>query len=395
MEGLHVLNEGNIPTFEVYRGDRLFQSAVDVTACSSALLDRAEKWQVVRGVTSSDHNAVTFEIRTGGRPGPGPFRGAGLTAEMVESVDSCDQLDGVVELYTECVRCACDAAIPPKRSTRKVKLPWWSPELEGLKKDANTKKRRIRNAAPSRRPHVVEEYVRAKEVYERAAADARTASWKRFCSTQDRESMWDGVYRVIRDTGGSREDVLLRDDSGRVCNPDESAALLAETFFPGDQVDTDGPHHAEIRRRTDGIGCPPEALDVLSGVDPPFTGAELKIALRAFNPKKAPGIDGFTSDICQAAILRDPGLFLAVANKCLRLGYFPRAWKVAAIKVIPKPGKDDYSRPKSYRPIGLLSVMGKNRGKDARLPHQMAYHAEAAGETVWFHAAARDGGLPV
>ncbi|GBP16356.1 LINE-1 reverse transcriptase homolog [Eumeta japonica] len=27
--------------------------------------------------------------------------------------------------------------------------------------------------------------------------------------------------------------------------------------------------------------------------------------------------------------------------------------------VIPKPGKDDYSRPKSYRPIRLLSVMGK------------------------------------
>ncbi|GBP80892.1 RNA-directed DNA polymerase from mobile element jockey [Eumeta japonica] len=50
---------------------------------------------------------------------------------------------------------------------------------------------------------------------------------------------------------------------------------------------------------------------------------------------------------------------LAVANKCLRLGYSPRAWKVAAIKVIPKPGKDYYSRPKSYRPIGLFSVIGK------------------------------------
>ncbi|GBP97791.1 Putative 115 kDa protein in type-1 retrotransposable element R1DM [Eumeta japonica] len=94
-------------------------------------------------------------------------------------------------------------------------------------------------------------------------------------------------------------------------------------------------------------------------MDPPFTGAEVKMALKAFNPKKAPGIDGFTSDICQAAILRDLGLFLAMANKCLQLGYFPRAWKVATIKVIPKPGKDDYSRPKSYRPIGLLPVMGK------------------------------------
>ncbi|GBP16353.1 hypothetical protein EVAR_9944_1 [Eumeta japonica] len=102
------------PDVRNYRGGRLFQSAVNVTACSSARLDRAEKWQVVRSVTSSDHNAVTFEIRTGGRPGPGPFRGTriyntakvrwsefliafdnakeelALTAEMVESVDSCD-----------------------------------------------------------------------------------------------------------------------------------------------------------------------------------------------------------------------------------------------------------------------------------------------------------------
>ncbi|GBP61694.1 hypothetical protein EVAR_43632_1 [Eumeta japonica] len=162
----YVLNEGNT-TFEVYRGDRLFQSTVDVTGGSSALLDRAEKWQVVRGVTSSDHNAVTFNIRTGGRSEPGPFRGTriyntakarwsefltafdnakeerALTAGMVEVVDSCDRLDEVVDLYTECVQHACDTAIPRKRSMRRLKLPWWSPELEGLKKDANTKKRRI------------------------------------------------------------------------------------------------------------------------------------------------------------------------------------------------------------------------------------------------------------
>ncbi|GBP86456.1 RNA-directed DNA polymerase from mobile element jockey [Eumeta japonica] len=51
--------------------------------------------------------------------------------------------------------------------------------------------------------------------------------------------------------------------------------------------------------------------------------------------------------------------FLAMANKYLELVYFPRAWKVAVIKVIPKPGRDDYTRPKSYRPIGLLPVLGK------------------------------------
>ncbi|GBP10274.1 Putative 115 kDa protein in type-1 retrotransposable element R1DM [Eumeta japonica] len=139
----------------------------------------------------------------------------------------------------------------------------------------------------------------------------------------DRESIWDGVYRIIRGTRKNREDILLIDASGQSCSPYDSAVLLANTFFLDDRVDSKNPFHTELRRRTDGSDRPPLTSDILSEMDPPFTGDELKIVLRAFNPKKAPGIDGFTSDICQAAILRNPGLFLAVANKCLRLGYFP------------------------------------------------------------------------
>ncbi|GBP00875.1 hypothetical protein EVAR_50153_1 [Eumeta japonica] len=147
MLGLHILNEGNTPTFEVYRGDRLFRSVVDVTACGSALLDRVEEWQVVRDVTSSDHNAVTFAVRMGKRSGPRPpppvhgsttqqrldgpssqqpwmlLAERALTVEMVESVDSCDRLDGIVEAYTECIQQACEISIPPRNSKRRLKLP--------------------------------------------------------------------------------------------------------------------------------------------------------------------------------------------------------------------------------------------------------------------------------
>ncbi|GBP07670.1 hypothetical protein EVAR_2787_1 [Eumeta japonica] len=175
-----------------------------------------------------------------------------------------------VVLYTECVQYACDTVIPRKCSVRRLKLPWWSPDLEGLKKDANTKKRRIRNAASSRRPYVVEESVRAKEAYKRAAANLHTTSWKQFFTAQDRESIWDDAYRVIRDTGKNREDVLLINDSGQTCNPHESAVLLANTFFPDDQVDTDNPYHTELRRRTDGSVCPPETLDISSEMDLPL-----------------------------------------------------------------------------------------------------------------------------
>ncbi|GBP46527.1 RNA-directed DNA polymerase from mobile element jockey [Eumeta japonica] len=94
-------------------------------------------------------------------------------------------------------------------------------------------------------------------------------------------------------------------------------------------------------------------------MDPSFTGAEVKNALKAFHPLKAPGIDRLTPDICQVAIFWDLKSFLLMENKCLKLGYFPQTWKVAAIKVIPKPGKDEYTRQMSYQSISLLPVLGE------------------------------------
>ncbi|GBP39697.1 hypothetical protein EVAR_25521_1 [Eumeta japonica] len=52
-----------------------------------------------------------------------------LTIEMVKSVGSCDQLNEIVEAYTECIRQGCEAAIPPRNSEHRLKLSWWSPEL--------------------------------------------------------------------------------------------------------------------------------------------------------------------------------------------------------------------------------------------------------------------------
>lgn len=38
----------------------------------------------------------------------------------------------------------------------------------------------------------------------------------------------------------------------------------------------------------------------------------------SFDPKKAPGPDGFTADTCIAAINKAPYVFLALLNKCLK-----------------------------------------------------------------------------
>ncbi|XP_072948186.1 uncharacterized protein [Epargyreus clarus] len=378
---LEVLNTGRTPTFETYRGDRLFASIVDVTACSQSLLGRVEDWRVNGNITTSDHNAITFVVRLDAalttkraattrvyntkKANWPEFRtrfrtlleDKNITTDAIREGRTPEDLEAMVAAYTSAIQEACDTTIPRtglwKGNTR---LPWWSKTLEEALKDTHRKKRRIRNAAPHRRETVIKEYLQAKEAYTQQAQDAQTKSWKEFCTTQERESMWDGIYRVIRRTARKHEDLLLQDATGRTLTPDKSAKLLADTFYPEDSATTDDQYHMLLRRSTEDQL---ETSRQLSADDPKFTPAELDLVLKAMNPKKAPGSDGLTADICTEAIQSGREVFMAIANKCLELAHFPKQWKTAHVVILRKPGKDDYTKPKSYRPIGLLPVMGK------------------------------------
>ncbi len=46
-------------------------------------------------------------------------------------------------------------------------------------------------------------------------------------------------------------------------------------------------------------------------------------------------------------------------NACVRMGYCPAHFRQSITVVLRKPGKDDYTQPKSYRPIALLNTLGK------------------------------------
>ena len=93
--------------------------------------------------------------------------------------------------------------------------------------------------------------------------------------------------------------------------------------------------------------------------EPEFTQDEILEALLTMNPNRAPGHDHLTSDICTAVFNSKPEFITSIMNSCLNLGYFPKSWKDARVKILQKPGKDDYASLSSFRPIGLLPVFGK------------------------------------
>ncbi|XP_041972130.1 uncharacterized protein LOC121728089 [Aricia agestis] len=375
---LHILNTGDTPTFDTVRGGKRYSSYVDVTACSDDLLDRVGDWKVEESLTSSDHNGISFGIRQQKSTGTNIIRTTRifntqkanwtqfrekltqlmsdrqLTLQAMDSIHSTQQIDEAIDRYTEVITQTCRDTMPTKKHTQKFTLSWWNDELAQMKKEVATRKRRIRNAAPDRRNRVVGLYLETKEKYEKAVKEAQVASWKEFCRKQDREGVWEGIYRVLNRVGGREEDLPLT-RSGETLDARNSAELLAETFYPADLESDESEEHRRTRRRAESLYSePPTGPD-----DPPFIIEELKRAIRSFNPKKAPGADGLTSDICQHAVDCNPEWFLALLNKCLTVGYFPEKWKQATVVVLRKPGRESYRVPKAYRPIGLLPVLGK------------------------------------
>ncbi|CAK1546868.1 unnamed protein product [Leptosia nina] len=375
--GLYVLNEGTTPTFDTYRGGRNFSSFVDLTFCTEDLLGFIDGWEVDEGLTSSDHNGIVFKLRktklkgveierttriyNTGKAHWSNFREkisqmldeSNINKEEMDRIRTEEEIDRTVHKYIDIIKQASDENIPKIRSKSTLTISWWTEELASLKKELRTRKRRIRCAAQTRRAEVVNEYLKLKEKYEKGIEEAKLESWKEFCGKQSREGMWEGIYRVINRTTIRREDMpMVRE--GRVLEMEESAEYLVQTFFPDDVKEDDSEVHRDIRAKAETINERAEDTN-----DPPFTEGELKLVLESFNPKKAPGLDGLTFDICRAAIFVAPHIFLALINKCLEIGFFPTIWKEATVVVLRKPGRADYTTPKSYRPIGLLPVMGK------------------------------------
>ena len=60
-------------------------------------------------------------------------------------------------------------------------------------------------------------------------------------------------------------------------------------------------------------------------------------------------------EMCDDTITLD----LKFVQCLLSLAYFPKAWRRVKVIALTKPGKDAYDTPRAYRPIRLLSNVGK------------------------------------
>ncbi|KAG8239029.1 hypothetical protein J437_LFUL018666 [Ladona fulva] len=86
---------------------------------------------------------------------------------------------------------------------------------------------------------------------------------------------------------------------------------------------------------------------------------EIEISIASLGKRKAPGIDSINAEILQKALEHFKEPIVRMYNRCFKKEIFPEQWKIGVVKVILKNADKDPSKIKSYRPICLLSVLGK------------------------------------
>lgn len=306
-----------------------------------------------------------------------------------EPLDSREAIDSGIDNLTKSLSDAAEMAIEKKTV----------PVLRDYLSDKAKRLIRLRNKYRRKwKKYRANEYHVAMNALARKISRQRSRDYDRFLRTHGRKivhgpggpDFWKSMRFLSSNLKGRRLASFFTDQGIFVNDPAEVANAYAEYMAgicsePVERVDaplTD----AVIQ---DFVDENPEMFDVnfedffveaaedenVLALVRPISVLSLETAIRSL-PNKAPGKDGITARLIKRMGRTAFDRLRDIMNECLKIGYFPKAWKEAVLVIIHKPGKD----PKeigSYRPISLLSVFGKLFEKV--LHWRMSDHLEQTG----------------
>ena len=386
-KNLTLLNTNSIATFSCTRGDKLFESHIDVTVATSNLLPKVISWEVLDEESFSDHRYIKIQL---GAPIKRITESTALfnipstrkliyESALVKAVNRADaflsqkcyteeQLDSKAECLTRTICSAARTASIPMNPLRRFRDAWWTPQLEAQKQRIKRLLSKIRIAKTGNaRLNLSIQIQVLKRLYRQAVKVEKRDHWRDICKSTKKDDYYSTLGKICKQSGRK---MIGKFTIGGTSIDATMASVTQRILF----------HHFPSQNSWPlALG----SLDLEHAL-PSLGRDELREVLESFSKKKSPGKDGVTSEMLAPSVMEGP--LLSLFNDCIRLRYFPRSWKTAVVKVIPKPDKDDYTDPRSYRPIGLLSVVGKVFEKviSRRLMHDLHTRQAVCGAQFGF-----------
>lgn len=356
----------------------LARTTIDLCWMSFGLLDRIITCRVDRNLDhDSDHLPISTvldiraehhtqkPIRPWKKLEPGKFCEK-LKDELpaLQRPRTVEALERYAEQLTEAIVNTADQVLPLRQPSPKAREGWTAECSRALAEAKRLKRLHGRThtgesweayrAARNRKTRTIRKALRtAHRERVEAAAKSPESLWKISKWARNRDGQAPSITPAIKCPRTKQE----------VQEADAKAEIFREVFFPPPATASlEDTHNA---RYTGQIELPS------------ITEKEVTEAIRATKPLKAPGPDGIPNKALQASVDLLASHLTRVFNQSLELGHCPEHFRGATTVVLRKPGKDDYTAPKSYRPIALLNTIGKVM--DAILARRLSYLVESQG----------------
>ncbi|KJZ68077.1 hypothetical protein HIM_12533 [Hirsutella minnesotensis 3608] len=338
---LSLLNPSDVPTNA--RGNTIDLAFSNIPLADAVVEDHL--------ATGSDHFTLSVTLPAPD-PAPLPLGKVRLTSDdelerFVELVEtgaafipvttaSPAELDDFASALVSLLECAARAAGRPVRKTTHG-ARWWNEEC--AKAAANYRAwRRVNPLGFDREVQL------AKRGFHNMVRRAKRLYWRDLI-----DSFADSVFRAVRwlKPSGPFQAPPLQID-GRVYETQlEKATAL---------------RRATLERRTASDDIPDPWIPVNTDKMIPFPdqvsfeeacGATLRTG------NTSPGSDNITVRMLRAVWHAIGSLVHRLYQGCLSIGYHPKPFRGAEVVMIAKPGRRDLSTPRAWRPISLLSCLGK------------------------------------
>ena len=353
---LLINNLGKVPTFDTVRGGVHFKSVIDITTSHQVQL---QNWRVDKSYNGSDHNSILFSIPfidtppTQGRQwskADWPMFTSILEKEPLYTprVINPKKLDNMVSNLYRALNNALDKACPLHDiAPPKPYSHWYDQDLKTQSKAIRKQYKRSKKA---KNKEESDKLLALQQKYASSSKDKRRQAWRGFLSETDSVKSVARLNKILQTTERHNIHLFEKDDSTFTEPGEDSLSFLAKSHFPTAQP-LSGIHYSSDLNTDSSIP--------LESYTSWINDSKVRKALAGFNDKKSPGPDMLKPIIFKYLPSRVISFITSIYKMAIHLHYTPFLWKQTRVIFIPKPGKESYLSPKSFRPISLSNYLLK------------------------------------
>ncbi|KAM3560256.1 hypothetical protein ARSEF4850_003736 [Beauveria asiatica] len=384
---VNLMNEFSLRSL-LPRGTKTWQggeheSTIDLVLASDELADEVIRCGIYETEHGSDHRTVDTVFNATvpflEQPKRLLFKNAPwkkINERITEKLDKLP-VEGTVQQSTDrlmSVVLEVVHALTPRAKPSPYAKRWWTSDLTQLRQVYTHWRNKARSA---RRAGCIATQLEATakaaaKQYHDAIRQQKKSHWDEFMA--DNDNIWKAAkYLKSGDESAfGKVPQLVRADNTTTTTVEEQAEELLSTFFP--------PLPDEIQDEAEESQRGPVPM-------PEITMEEVERQLCRAKSWKAPGEDGLPVAVWKEIWPSVRNRVLSLFQASLDEGVLPDQWRHAKIIPLKKPGKENYAVAKTWRPISLLSTLGKIL--EAVIAERISYAVETFGLLPTNHFGAR------